>query len=171
MERFEKIFTKACDTIVLYVCGSIMLGMILYVSANVFSRYVLREGGVTGCYTYVGVSLVPLVYLCLAYGWYKKSYIVVNILQFRLKGKVLWGFQFAILFITLILFSGILFVGTFMDIFSSYSTGRAVGVPDLYSPQWLWKTTITIGFFLMAIRNVLDMITMVRTGQVIPNKR
>ena len=94
MDRFDQIFTKVCDRIALYVCGSIALIMMLYVGVHVFSRYMLRTGGIFGTYTFVGALLVPFIYLGLSYAWYKRGYVVVDIVQVRLKGRVRWGFQF-----------------------------------------------------------------------------
>jgi len=145
--------------------------MILYVAGNVFARYVLGLGGITGTFEYVGVMTVPLVCLSLSYGWYKGSYLVVNILQMKLKGKIVWGFQFTFLLITVLLFAGILFVGTFVEVFTSIEFGQRVGTTTMWSPQWPWKASIALGFFLLVIRNILDMITMVRTGEVVLKNR
>jgi len=171
MERFDQIFTKVSDRLALYSSGIILLAIIFYVSANVFSRYVLRQGGIIGCYTYVGIMLLPLLGFGLSYAWSKRAYVVIELLEMRLKGKVNWGFQFTFLLITLVLFSGMLFVGTFTDCIVAYTTERVAGEPGHFSPLWPWKATLVIGFFLMAVRNLLDLITMVRTGKVISKDR
>jgi len=171
MKRFDQIFTKVSEFMALYSGGIILIIMVAYVTTNVFARYVLGVGGVTGVYEYVGVMLVPLVCLGLSYCWYEKAYISVNILQKKLKGKVLWGFQFSYLMATLILFSGIFAVGIFRDTISSYAAGRTVGTPSMWSPQWPWEATMALGFFFMAIRNLLDLIRMIRTGELISKDR
>jgi len=172
MKRFDQAFTKVSDRLALYASGLILLVMMLYVSANVFSRYVLRMGGVDGCYMYVGKLMIPLIYLALSYGWYKKSYIVVDLLQAKLKGKVLWGFQFAFLLITLVLFSGLLAEGSLMEMISSFMSGKMAGeIGQPHTPEWPWIATVVLGFLLMAIRNLLDLITMVKTGKVISEDR
>ena len=168
MERFDQIFTKVCDWLAFYVCGAIALIMVLYVSVHVFSRYVLRIGGVIGTYAYVGALLVPLIYLSLSYAWYKRGYVVVDIVQVRLKGKVLWGFQFAFLLVTLLLFVLLIFYGAFLETIDSYIIREIIGeTGSVTTSGWLWKATIVIGVLLMAIRNILDMVRMVRTGEVI----
>jgi len=168
MERFNRIFTKACDRLTLYLCGGIVLIMMLYVVANVFSRYALGLGGVTGCYSFVAALMVPLIYLALSYAWYTRGYIVVDVVQVRLKGKVLWGFQFAFLLVTLLGFALVIFYGTILETIEAYISHGTVGEPGYLIPQWPWKATIIIGVFLMAIRNILDIIRMVRTGEVVP---
>jgi len=171
MERFEQIFTRICDFLALYICGFLLLAMVTYVSGNVFFRYALGLGGLDGTYTYVGKMLIPLAYLGLAYAWYKKAYIVVDVLTTKLSGKVLWGVQFAFLLITLVLFTAILARGTLMETISSYVLHKTAGEPPIFTPEWPWKASIFVGFFLLAIRNILDLITMVKTGKVIPEKR
>ena len=171
MERFDQIFTKVCDHIALYLGGIIALSMMFYVSANVFSRYVLRIGGVMGTYTYVGALLVPLVYLGLSYAWYKRGYVVIDMVQGRLKGRVLWGFQFAFLLLTVGIFVLAIFYGALTDTIDSYIIGGVVGEAGHRTPAWPWKITIVVGMLLMAIRNILDMIRMVRTGEVISADR
>ena len=171
MERFDQIFTNICDSLAFYVCGTIAFIMMFYVSVHVFSRYVLRIGGVIGTYAYVGALLVPLIYLSLSYAWYKRGYIVVDILQVRLKGRALWGFQFAFLLLTLVLFSLLIFYGAVMDTIDSYIAGGLIGEIGYKAPEWPWKATIVIGTLLMAIRNILDMVRMVRTGEVISADR
>jgi len=167
MERFDQIFTKVCDRLAFWLCGAIALSMMLYVCANVFSRYVLRIGGVLGCYEYVGAMLVPLIYLSLSYAWYKKGYIVLDIIQIRLKGGVLWGCQFAFLLLTLAFFIAI-FYGAFRGTIYSYLAAVDIGEIGLKSPKWVWQMTIPAGTFLMAIRNILDLLRMVKTGEVVP---
>jgi len=171
MERFDQIFTKVCDRLALYVGGGIALIMMLYVSAHVFSRYVLRIGGVVGTYTYVAALFVPLIYLGLSYAWYKRGYVVVDIVQVRLKGRVLWGFQFAFLLLTLGIFVLVILCGSFASTIDSYIGVRVIGEAGYHTPVWPWKATIVIGTFLMAIRNILDMIRMVRTGEIISADR
>jgi len=170
MERFDRIFTKVCDRLTYYVCGGIVISMMLYVGVHVFSRYVLRIGGVEGTYTYVGTLLVPFVYLGLSYGWYKRGYIALDIVQGRLKGRVLWGFQFAFLLLTLVLFV-IFCYGAFTGTIYSYTLRANVGEFGFKTPKWLWAATVLIGTLLVAIRNILDMTRMVRTGKVIPADR
>jgi len=170
MERFDRIFTKVCDCLAFWVGGTIVLSMIVYVSVHVFSRYVLRSGGVLGTYSYVGALLVPLIYLGLSYGWYKRAYIVLDIVQVRLKGRVLWGFQYAFLLLTLFVFIAILY-GSLLGTIDSYVFGVLIGEVGAFTPKWPWWATIIIGTFLMAIRNILDLVRMVRTGEVISANR
>ena len=173
MERFDEIFTKVCDRLALYVCGGMVLIMMLYVCVHVFSRYVLRIGGVEGTYTYVAVLLAPFLYLGLSYAWYKRGYVVVDMVQARLTGRVHWRFQFAFLLMTLFLFVAWIIYGSFTDTVLSYNSRALVGEmgSPLRTPEWPWKTTIIIGTSLMAIRNILDLVRMVRTGEVISADR
>jgi len=173
MERFDEIFTKVCDRLALYVCGSMAIIMMLYICVHVFSRYVLRIGGVEGTYTYVSVLLVPFLYLGLSYAWYKRGYVVVEVAQARLKGRVHWGFQFAFLLMTLFLFVAWIIYGGILAIGISYNSRALVGEmgSPLRTSEWPWKTIIVIGVSLMAIRNILDLVRMVRTGKVIPADR
>jgi len=171
MERFDRAFSKACERLAVYVGGTLLSVMVIWVAGNVFARYVLGIGGLTGTYEYVGVMTVPLVCLSLSFGWYKGSYLVVNILQMKLKGNIIWGFQFTFLLITVLCFAGVLFVGTFVEVFTAIDFGQRVGTTTMWSPQWPWKATIALGFFLLAIRNILDMITMVRTREVVSKNR
>ena len=172
MEKFDRIFTKACDCLALYVCGSIALIMILYVSVHVCSRYVFGTGGVVGTYSFVGALFVPLIYLGLSYAWYKRGYIVVDAVQVRLKGRVLWGFQFAFLLVTLLLFVVWMVYGAFLATTYSYLHEVRIGEVEVFTtPRWPWQATIVIGMLLMAIRNILDLVRMVRTGEVIPIDR
>jgi TRAP-type C4-dicarboxylate transport system permease small subunit len=84
MNRFDHIFTKVSEKMALYSGGIILIAMVAYVTANVFARYILGVGGVTGVYEYVGILLVPLVCLALSYSWYESAYISVNLLQKKL---------------------------------------------------------------------------------------
>ena len=172
MNRFDEIFTKVSDRLAFWLCGTIALIMMLYVCANVFSRYVLRIGGVLGTYEYVGALLVPLIYLGCSYAWYKRGYIALDIIQVRLKGRVFWGFQFAFLLLTLGIFAVLIFYTSLVDTIHSYTMGAVIGEPgQIMTPLWLWKVSIVIGTFLMAIRNILDLVRMVRTGEVISAHR
>ena len=168
MQRFDRIFTKVCDRLTIYLCGGIALIMMLYVFANVFSRYVLGLGGVLGCYFFVGALMVPLIYLSLSFAWYKKGYIVVDIVQGRLKGRLLWGFQFAFLLVTLLGFTLVLFYGAIPQTIYTYIRATLLGEPGYQTPEWAWQVTIVIGTLLLAIRNILDMVRMVRTGEIVP---
>lgn len=170
MERFDEIFTKICDRLALYVCGTALLVMMFYVCAHVFARYVLRIGGLPGTYAYGGALLVPILYLALSYGWYKKGYVVVDMFTMKAKGKVAWGWQFAILLITLLLFTVWLVYGGIISSISNYKVGALVGDPGFYTPALPWRATIIVGAFLMAIRNILDLIRMVRTGELISDR-
>ena len=170
MERFDRIFTNVCDHIATYVCGVIVVIMTLYVCVHVFSRYVLGIGGIIGTYSFVGALVVPFVYLGLSYAWYKRGYVIVDILQVRIKGRVLWGFQFVFLLLTLFLFVA-LFYGAFKGTIHSYAAGTTVGQLPVLTPKWVWEATILIGTFLMFSRNILDLIRMVRTGEVISADR
>jgi len=170
MDRFDQIFTKASDRLAFWTCGVIVLIMVLYVGANVFSRYVLRIGGVIGCYSFVGALFVPFIYLGLSCAWYKGGYIVLDIVQARLKGRVLWGFQFAFLLLTLVFFA-VLCYGAYLSTVEVYLARAVVGVPTMLTPRWPWHATIIIGTFLVAIRNILDLVRMVRMGEVIPTDR
>ena len=171
MDRFDDIFTKVSDRIGFYVSGTIVLVMMLYICIHVFARYVFRTGGIPGTYAYGGAMLIPFLYLALSYGWYKRGYVVVDILTLRLKGKVLWGLQFAILLITMLLFTVWLVYGGIVASISSFKIGAFAGETGCYTPEWPWKATIILGAFLMVIRNALDLIRMVRTGEVISDNR
>jgi TRAP-type mannitol/chloroaromatic compound transport system permease small subunit len=171
MERFDRIFSKISDRLALYSGIIVLLAMIFYVSGHVFFRYVLRIGGLEGTYSWVGTLLIPLVFLALSYGWYKRAIIVIDMFQNKLKGKVYWGFQFAFLLITLVLFSAVFTVGTFMDTVSSFIAKNTAGEQGMLTPEWPWKATIFFGFLMLTIRNLLDVIRMVRTGEVISEKR
>jgi len=170
MERFDQIFTKISDRLAFWLCGGLALAMMLYTCANVFSRYALGIGGVLGTYEYVGAMLVPLIYLGLSYAWYKRGYIVLDILLARLKGRVLWGFEFVFLLLTLGFFVAI-FYGAFKGTIYTYSVATDIGEIGLRTPKWPWQATIILGTFLMSIRNILDLIRMVRTGEVISADR
>ena len=171
MERFDEIFTKVSDRLAYYVCGSMVLVMMVYICIHVFARYVLGTGGVPGTYAYGGALLVPISYLALSYGWYKRGYVVVDILTLRMKGRVLWGFQFAILLVTLLLFTVWLVYGGIMASTTSYILHTLIGESGCRTLVWPWQSTIVIGALLMVIRNILDMIKMVRTGEVISADR
>jgi len=171
MERFDEIFTKVSDRLAYYVCGSMVLIMMVYICVHVFARYVLRTGGVPGTYAYGGALLVPISYLALSYGWYKRGYVVVDILTLRMKGRVLWGLQFAILLVTLLCFTVWLVYGGIMASVTSYTLQTLLGEPGSRTLVWPWQATIVIGTVLMATRNILDMIKMVRTGEVISDHR
>jgi len=170
MERFDEIFTKVSKAITLYIVGALLLASVLYVSANVVGRY-LFDSPALGMRSYVGIMLLPITYLALAYGWYKRGYITVDILQNRLKGKVLWGFQFAFLLVTLIFFAGLIGYGAAMETIMSYTMKLQAGRPTYYTPEWPWRAVMALGLFLMMIRNILDLIKMLRTGEVIPLDR
>lgn len=170
MERFDRIFSKVCESISVYLCGGLVLIMMLYVGANVFSRYVLRLGGVIGCYKFTGAMIVPLIYLSLSYAWYKGSYVVVNVIQDKLRGRLLWGFQFAILLVTMIGFALVIFYGATLETIQVYVTRGTVGEPGYLIPKWPWEATIVIGTLLLAVRNTLDLIRMVKTGEVVTMK-
>lgn len=170
MERFDEGFTKVTKFINLYFIGAILFAAIIYVSANVFARYVLGIGGVLGMRDYVGIMLIPIAYLSAAYGWYKRGFITVDIVQSRLKGKALWGCQFVILLVVFI-FASMLCYGAVAETIMSYSMGLMAGRATYYSPEWPWRLAMVLGLAMLALRQVLDMATMVRTGQVIPRDR
>jgi TRAP-type C4-dicarboxylate transport system permease small subunit len=156
--------------------GFVMLfSMMLYVSGNVFARYVLRNffdiGGIPGMFEYVGVMVVPLICLSLSYGWHHGNYIVINILQKKLKGKLHWGFQFSFSVATLFLFSAVLCWGSFENIFVSLDFQEVVGTPNTSSPKWPWNVAFFVGFLFLVIRNILDIIAMIRTREVLPRDR
>lgn len=167
MERFTQVFAKVSERLGTYLCGAIAFIMMFYVAANVFSRYVLGRGGVVGAYSFVGALLVPLVYLGLSYAWDKKAYIVLDIVQTRVKGRVLWGFEFFYLILTLIFF-GAFFYGGVMGALHSYHAATSIGESGfLTTPKWPWEATIVLGTFLAAVRIILTMLKMVITGKVV----
>jgi TRAP-type C4-dicarboxylate transport system permease small subunit len=170
MKRFDQILMGISDRLVLYVCGTIVVAQVVLVCANVFSRYVLHVGGVVGAYTYTGLLLVPLVTLALTDGWYKKTYPIVDIVIVRLKSRVRWGFQLAYLVLTFVLFTFIFLVATSLETIHAYKTDLLVGAPGYFSPEWPWSAVMIIGFLFLAVRNVLDIIIMIRTKQEIPDR-
>lgn len=170
MERFDRFYTKLCEVIAFYIVGALIGISMFYVTANVVGRY-LFHSPTPGMTDYVGIMLVPITCLSLGYGWYKGAYVTVDILQNKLQGKVLWGFQFAFLLLCLIFLSGMIWYGAVVEVISSYTQGLLAGSPGYFSPQWPWRVTMALGFFLLVIRNILDLIRMVMTGEVIPMHR
>ena len=171
MDRFDEIFTEVSYRIGFYVSGTIIIITMVYICIHVFARYVLGMGGVPGTYSYGGTLLVPFIYLALSYGWYRRGYVVVDVITQRLKGRILWISQFTILLVTMVLFTGWLVYGGILTTISSYEIGGLAGETGCYTPEWPWKATIIIGALLMVIRNILDLIRMVRTGEVISDRR
>ena len=143
----------------------------LYVTANVIGRYVFRTP-VTGMILIVGLMLVPITFLTLAIAWYKRgSFITINIIQNRLKGKVLWGVQFAIFLLALVVFGGLLLYGSAVGVIESYIRGEIVGEGLIRTLAWPWRATVLIGMVLFVIRVFLDLVTMIRTRKIIPFDR
>lgn len=170
MEWFDRIFTKVSETIALYVVGALMIASMLYVTANVVGRYLFRAS-LLGMSEIVGVMLVPITYLGLSFAYYKGAYITVDILQNKLSGKAIWGFQFALLLVTLVLFSGLLWVASVSETLIAYERALTVGQLGYLTPLWIWKALMAAGLFLLIIRNVLDLIRMIRTRELLPKVR
>lgn len=166
MEKFDQALSILCEQLVTWLCGALMIIMMLWVSAHAFSRYVFGTGGLSGTYAFVGAMVVPFVYLGLAWAWYKRAYVVVDMVQSRLRGKVLWSFQFAFALLTLSFFVA-MFYGAFKDTIYSYAVGITVGQIGMQTPKWVWEATIVLGTLLMLTRNILVLIKMARTGEVI----
>jgi TRAP-type mannitol/chloroaromatic compound transport system permease small subunit len=172
IERFDRVFSKAMSYMGIYFSGMLILGMMFYVSAHVIARYAIPGvGGVTGTYSYVGALLPVMFYFALAYGWYKGSYVALDLLQKRLHGKVKWWFQFVFLVMTIVFFTTSLTIGAVLETKYAYDIHWLVGEPGYYMLGWPWKATMVVGCFFLIIRNILDLIRMIKTREVIdPNR-
>ena len=170
MERFDQIYAKISHHIAIYFSGGIIVFMILYVTGHVFSRYALRMGGLLGTYSYVGMLLVPVTYFSLSHGWYKHSYICIDILLKRLKGKALWWVEFFHLTMAIIFLTGVFLVGGILETKWALEVGWRAGEAGYFMIGWPWKATMAVGALLLLIRQVLDMIRMIKTGEAIPRR-
>jgi TRAP-type mannitol/chloroaromatic compound transport system permease small subunit len=172
IERFDRVFSKVMDRIAIYFSGVLIAVMMFYVSAHVIARYAIPGlGGVTGTYSYVAALLPVTFYFALAYGWYKRSYVSLDIIQNRLKGRVKWWFQLIFLIMTIVFFTTSLSIGAVLETKYAYDIAWRVGEPGYYMVGWPWKATMIVGCLFLAIRNILDLITMIKTGEVIDPKR
>jgi len=167
IERFDKAFSKVMERVALYWSGGIIWIMMIWVFSHVFARYVLRIGGILGTYAYVGALLVPCIYMALAYGWYKGSYVSIDILQSRIHGRTKWWFQLIFQIMMLIFFAGSLFVGAILETKFAIEITWLVGEPGYYMIGWPWRATMIVGTSLLIIRILLDIIHMIRTGEII----
>ncbi len=171
LDRFDLAFQRLCERVVTWAVGSMMLLAVIGVSINVIGRYVFRAP-ILGLYTYIGLLLVPIAFWSYAFCWYKRgTFITVNILPLRLKGKAQWINQFIIFLLVATIFGAMLTWGVTMAAWESFTTGQFVGETGFLSPAWPWKFVMVPGMVLFEIRVVLDLVQMVRKRAIIPFNR
>ncbi len=168
LDRFDLAYAKFCERVVTYAVGGLMLLAVLAVTTNVLGRYLFRQP-IMGLYHYIGFMLVPMTFWSFAFGWYKRgTFVTVNILPTRLKGKAQWVNQFLIFLLVAILFGGAMLWGSAAATWIAYTTDQVTGSIGFLSPTWPWKLTMVIGMVMFDIRISLDIIQMVRKREIIP---
>jgi len=170
IERLDRLFTKLTEYSALFISGGFLFASVLYVSAHVFARYIRNP--IPGTANYVAVFMIPICYFGLAYVWFKKGYVVVDILQSRLKGKTLWGFQFTFAMLTFVCFLALFWYGGVQESLRVIANHQRIAEQTtVHSPVWPWLIMLTTGAFMMVVRAALDLVRMIRTRQVIPDER
>ena len=171
MDKFESVWHKMEKWVCQYPISLTILLMMVYVTANVIGRYGFRFP-IRGMSEYVGIMLVPVTFLYFSYAWYRKgTFVTVNILPMKLRGKALWINQFIIYLAALVVFAGVLLYGTTVDLIGAIADVERAGNLGYYTPMWPWKLTMVIGCFMLTVRILLDLLYMIRTGKTIPLNR
>lgn len=172
IERWDKAYAKFSEALGWWVPGSLLMIAMLWVTGNVLGRYIFRYP-LRGMREYVGVMLLVMTLIFLPHGWYGRAYITIDVVQSRLnpKGKVHWWFRFVYLLLACAL-AGLLFWSGISQLVYTIETHQLAGQPGMYMPFWPWISVIPIGFFLLAIRLVFDVIQTIRTGEpALPTER
>ena len=155
--------------VALYICGSLVLIAMGYVVVHVVGRY-LFNFPVPGTYEWVGISLVPIAYLALGYGLeVEGTYVAAKFLLVRMKGKLRYAMEIFI-DLCLLAFACVLGYGSF---FGFTGTLWALRHQETYGTwgvftiiTWPFKLAVVVGFLLMAIGIVLELIQIIK-GQKI----
>ncbi len=160
--RLEGAFSKAMEAVSVYGCGFGLVAMMLYVTTNVFCRYVLHFV-VVGMTEFVAATLAPVTFLAFAHGWTRRgSFVKVAILENKLGEKGKWLSQLILFSITLIVYAIIIY-GSIRGFMSSYSRSEFVGGIGYFLPAWPWRASIAVGIILFEIRVILDIIMLLKT--------
>ncbi len=158
MKKFDAFYAKFNEWLVFYICGTLVMVSIFYVSANVIGRYLFNQP-TPGMNELVGAALVPITYLTMAYGWRKKgTFITIEIVMMKLKGRLRWAMELLIQLIALGLFCGPLVYAAMLETIHSYQMKGSVGTLAFLVTEWPFIATIAAGTFLMIIGVFLGLI-------------
>ncbi len=162
-QRWDDAYFKFSENVAWYISGTLVLGSMVYTAVNVVARYVFKFP-LPGMTEYVGIALVPLVYMGLSFTWYKHAYISIGIWTDRLnpKGKTLYWVQIIYLSVTIIIFTLLTIWGSILNLTKAIEIGRVVGPAGYYSKIWPWLVAIPVGTTLLLIRQVTDLISAIR---------
>ena len=166
MDKIVKVHSMLTKWLALYVCGALVLIATGYVATHVVGRYVFNHP-IEGTYEWVGISLVPITYLALAYGWSKKgTFVAARFLLVRMKGKIRQATEIFIQLCTLLIFAGLLGYGSlvgFTGTFWAYEHKEVYGTfGGFVIITWPFKVAVVFGFLLMAISIILNIIMLCR---------
>ncbi len=171
LDRFDLAYQRFCGRLVTFGIGLLLLAMVLGVSVNVFARYVFRQP-ILGLYTYIGLMLVPATFFGLAFGWYNRgTFVTVNVIQNRLRGKALWIGQFLVFLVAAVAWATTTLYGVTTATWMSFTTRQYVGETGYLSPAWPWKFMMVVGMLMVEARIILDLVQMVRKRAIIPFNR
>jgi TRAP-type C4-dicarboxylate transport system permease small subunit len=164
MEKIRKILWKVDEALALYFVGVILIVMTSYVTANIIGRYVFNSP-VKGMREWVGLLLVPLSFLGMAYGWREAgTFVAAEFLIVRMRGRLRWALEVLIQVCALI-FAGFLIYGGLTSTLWAYRTMDVWGsYGDLIS-TWPFKASIFIGGLLLGVYPFLDIIKLCRKGE------
>ena len=162
MDKIVKVHSMISKLLALYICGILVLIATVYVAAHVTGRYAF-DHPLEGVYEWVGISLVPIAYLALAYGWSKKgTFVTANFLLVRMNARLRRATEIFIQLLTLVIFTGFLGYGSlvgFTGTIWAYETHEVYGTfGGFVIITWPFKTSVVFGFLLMAIGIILNII-------------
>lgn len=162
MERFNRIFSGVEETAVFWVCSPIIIVMIGYVSVNVIGRYFFNHP-IERMWETVGVLMVPLVFLVMAYGWRTGvTFLDIRFLAERFGKSYSLILAYITHFIGFFVWSGLLGYTNFMDTIWAYRSGHSIGSFSTAVVTWPFRLSISLSCILLAVRIIISFINLVK---------
>ena len=155
MSNFRRWIESICST--LGAASAVLIGvMMFFITAHVFLRYAFHKP-IPQAEPIAGLVLVVVVFLAVAHAQVRRAHIGVRLLVERLSRRVQRILQTIVLFISLGVFSVMIWHTTAYAL-SSFKTGEEdIGVLDI--PLGPFRLAIPIGLALMCIVFIIQLVS------------
>jgi TRAP-type C4-dicarboxylate transport system permease small subunit len=170
MERFDKGLARFEEWLVFWICCPIFVVMMLYVTVNVFGRYFFQFPA-PRMWEIVGALMIPMVFLCIAYGWRTgTTFLDVRFVSDKLGPKYNAFLVYANHLIGIFIFGGIMAYANFKDTFWALDTFDAIGSYSTAVPTWPLRVIMCFSCSLLIVRIGTDLIKIITRRQAAAQK-
>lgn len=150
--KLEKFFDRFADYVG-YLCGVLMILMLLNVFVDVIMRYFLREGSIA--FQELEWHLFAMVFLLgISYGIKEEAHVRVDVIYDNMPEKKKAYINLIGTLIFLIPFSLLIIHGSIPFVKEAYDLHEVSGDPGGLPYRWIIKSVIPISFILVVISSI-----------------